>query len=81
MASHQVSWVVDLAKVIQAFGVIMLLIYGMYHGSNKIDDFLDIKELEVGIAQMEAEANFMSLQAVACAPCICGDYNSSTYKT
>ena len=78
MASHQVNWVVDLAKVIQAIGVIMLLIYGMYHGSNKIDDFLDIKEKEVGIAQLEAEFNSMSLQTVACAPCVCGDYNSTT---
>ena len=74
---HEVVWNIDVAKILQAIGVLILLIYGMYQGYNKVDDFLDLKEMEVGIARMEAELQSNNLQAVACAPCVCGSYNST----
>jgi len=66
---QEIIWNIDLAKTIQAIGLLVLLIYGMYHGYNKVDDFLEIKELEVGIAQMEAETNAAAGLLSACEPC------------
>jgi len=71
---QEISWQIDVARVIQALGLLILLIYGMYQGYDRVDDFLDICELEVGIARMEAESNsqMLQLQAPACAPlCVC----------
>jgi len=70
---HEIIWTIDVAKIIQALGMLILLIYGMYQGYNKVDDFLDLREVEIGIAQMEAETNSMRVSAQAgAAPCICG---------
>jgi len=74
-SKHEFVWNVDVAKTIQAVGLLILLIYGMYHGYNKVDDFLDLKGVELGIAQMSVEAEVAAAQAPlrvsACAPCDC----------
>ena len=70
---QEITWNIDVAKTIQAIGLLILLLYGMYHGYNKVDDFLDLKEVEVGIAKMGVEADIAASQMPlqACAPCIC----------
>jgi len=70
---QEITWNIDVAKTIQSIGLLILLLYGMYHGYNKVDDFLDLKETEIGIAKMGVEANIVASQMpmLACAPCIC----------
>jgi len=67
---QEITWNIDVAKVIQAIGLLILLLYGMYHGYNKVDDFLDLREIEVGIAQAEVAA-VQNQPVLGCAPCIC----------
>ena len=70
---QEITWNIDVAKTIQALGLLILLIYGMYHGYMKVDDFLDLKEMEIGVAKMGVEAEVAATQMplLACAPCIC----------
>ena len=69
---QEITWNIDVARTIQAIGLLILLIYGMYNGYNKVDDFLDLRELEVGIAQMEVEVAAAQMPLLACEPCVCG---------